>query len=165
MSLSRQSVLDAISNHPDPESGRGLEAMGQIKDITISGSTDCKVTIGLTPHSFPIADDVREALEAKIVAKNPNTNVTIEIVSHDRPPARVGQIGLRARSVIAVGSGKGGVGKSTVAASIALTLRRMGAKVGLMDADVYGPSLPHFCLLYTSPSPRDATLSRMPSSA
>ena len=65
------------------------------------------------------------------------------MIEHERPPVAIGQIGLQVKSVIAVGSGKGGVGKSTVAASIALTLAKSGAKVGLMDADVYGPSLPH----------------------
>jgi ATP-binding protein involved in chromosome partitioning len=60
-----------------------------------------------------------------------------------RPPEPVGTIGLTTKSVIAVGSGKGGVGKSTIAASIAFGLKRSGAQVGLMDADVYGPSVPH----------------------
>jgi ATP-binding protein involved in chromosome partitioning len=62
---------------------------------------------------------------------------------HQRPPQKIGEIGLTAKSVIAVGSGKGGVGKSTIATSIALGLARAGSKVGLMDADVYGPSVPH----------------------
>jgi len=62
---------------------------------------------------------------------------------HQRPAQKIGQVGLTAKSVIAVGSGKGGVGKSTIAASIAIGLARAGSKVGLMDADVYGPSIPH----------------------
>jgi ATP-binding protein involved in chromosome partitioning len=69
--------------------------------------------------------------------------VTVAIATHDRPPPKLGQIGLEAKSVIAVGSGKGGVGKSTIAASIALGLARAGSQVGLLDADVYGPSVPH----------------------
>jgi ATP-binding protein involved in chromosome partitioning len=67
----------------------------------------------------------------------------VELAVHDRKPGKLGQIGLTAKSVIAVGSGKGGVGKSTIAASIAYGLARAGSKVGLMDADVYGPSIPH----------------------
>jgi ATP-binding protein involved in chromosome partitioning len=70
-------------------------------------------------------------------------SVSITVAVHDRPPPKLGQIGLEAKSVIAVGSGKGGVGKSTIAASIALGLARAGSRVGLLDADVYGPSVPH----------------------
>ena len=70
-------------------------------------------------------------------------NVTVSVEPHDRPPGKLGQIGLEAKSVIAVGSGKGGVGKSTIAASIALGLARAGSKTCLLDADVYGPSVPH----------------------
>ncbi|MGB7344511.1 MAG: Mrp/NBP35 family ATP-binding protein [Pirellulaceae bacterium] len=151
MPLSVDSVRQAIASHPDPETGRPLGKMDQIKDIAVDG-TSTNVTIGLTSHSMPIQDDVRDAIESKIVAANPGTSVTVKIVNHDRPPARIGQIGLRAKSVIAVGSGKGGVGKSTVAASIALTLRRLGSKVGLMDADVYGPSVPHLLGLSGRPA-------------
>jgi ATP-binding protein involved in chromosome partitioning len=140
--LSPETIRNAIDEHPDPETGRPIGSMGQIKDITIEDHR-ATVTIGLTSHSAPIADEVADALESKIVAAAPGSEITIELVDHPRPPARVGQIALRAKSVIAVGSGKGGVGKSTVAACLALTLRRFGAKVGLMDADVYGPSIPH----------------------
>ncbi len=128
-----------------------MASMGQIKQVSVDdGAVD--VTIGLTSHSLPIVGDVKQGIEAKITALAPDTQVSISIVDHPRPPVRVGQIGLRARSVIAVGSGKGGVGKSTVAASIALTLRRLGAKVGLMDADVYGPSIPHLLGLSGRPA-------------
>ena len=72
-----------------------------------------------------------------------DTDIHIDVVEHQRPPEKIGQIGLTAKSVIAVGSGKGGVGKSTIAASIAYGLKNAGATVGLMDADVYGPSIPH----------------------
>ena len=154
MTLSTESVRNAISKHPDPESGRSLESMDQIKEISIDDQT-VNLTIGLTTHSMPIADDVREALESLVVAAHPGATVNVNVVEHERPPARVGQIGLRVRSVIAVGSGKGGVGKSTVAASIALTLRRLGAKVGLMDADVYGPSVPHLLGLSGRPAISD----------
>ena len=149
--LSAESIRKAIGNHPDPETGRSIDAMGQIIDISIEGN-QATVTIGLTSHCAPIADDIADALESKILAAAPGSVVTIKIVDHHRPPARVGQIALRAKSVIAVGSGKGGVGKSTVAAMIALTLRRFGAKVGLMDADVYGPSIPHLLGLSGRPA-------------
>lgn len=136
-----ETIQKIVDEHPDPETGRPLGSMGQVKDVSLEDS-NVKITIALATHSFPIQEEVVSAIESKVVATAPGTQVSVSIVSHERPPARVGQIGLRAKSVIAVGSGKGGVGKSTVAASIALSLRRYGAKVGLMDADVYGPSIP-----------------------
>jgi ATP-binding protein involved in chromosome partitioning len=146
-----ETIRNAIANYPDPETGRPMGSMGQIKDVAVSG-TSVTITIGLTSHSAPIAADVIEALSSRIVATAPGSVVQIQVVDHPRPPARVGQIALKAKSVIAVGSGKGGVGKSTVAASIALTLRRLGSKVGLMDADVYGPSIPHLLGLSGRPA-------------
>ncbi len=150
-SLSEQTVRTAIADHPDPETGRPIDSMGQIHKIEIDGDR-ATVTLGLSSHSAPIAEEVTAALESKITAAAPGSQIVFDVVDHPRPPARVGQIGLRVKSVIAVGSGKGGVGKSTVAASIALSLRRMGSKVGLMDADVYGPSIPHLLGLSGRPS-------------
>lgn len=149
--LSVDVVRNAIANHPDPETGRPIGTLNQIQDIVVDGSM-VTVTIGLTSHTMPIADEVVETLRSRIVAAAPGSQVTINVVPHERAAARLGQIGLRVKSVIVVGSGKGGVGKSTVAASIALTLRRLGAKVGLMDADVYGPSIPHLLGLKGRPS-------------
>ena len=67
----------------------------------------------------------------------------MELAVHQRKPEKLGEIGLAAKTVVAVGSGKGGVGKSSIAAYLACGLRRAGCEVGLMDADVYGPSIPH----------------------
>ncbi|MDG2221266.1 MAG: Mrp/NBP35 family ATP-binding protein [Rubripirellula sp.] len=146
-----ETIEKIVGEYPDPETGRALRSMGQVKEVSVDGSTVI-VTIALTTHSMPIREDVAEAIESRIVAAVPGSQVQLKFVTHERPPARIGQIGLRAKSVIAVGSGKGGVGKSTVAASIALTLRRYGAKVGLMDADVYGPSIPHLLGLSGRPA-------------
>ncbi|TWU58465.1 antiporter inner membrane protein [Rubripirellula tenax] len=155
-SLSVEAVRTAIEAYPDPESGRPIGSMDQIRDVVVSGASSTTITIGLTSHSMPIADEVADALRSRIVAAIPGTDVDVQTVHHDRAPARLGQIGLRCKSVIAVGSGKGGVGKSTVAASLALTLRRMGSKVGLMDADVYGPSIPHLLGLSGRPAITEA---------
>lgn len=149
--LTVDSVRAAITSHPDPETGRPIGKMDQIHDIVVDGNT-VAITLGLTSHSVPIADEVVDALRSKIVAAMPGTDVNVNVVDQPRPPVRLGQIALRAKSVITVGSGKGGVGKSTVAASLALTLKRMGAKVGLMDADVYGPSIPHLLGLSGRPA-------------
>ncbi|MGC4006217.1 MAG: Mrp/NBP35 family ATP-binding protein [Pirellulales bacterium] len=85
-------------------------------------------------------------------------SVTVDIAPHHRPAVPAGPGGLPIKSVIAVGSGKGGVGKSTIAASIAVGLARGGARVGLMDADVYGPSVPHLFGVTTMPEPAGGRL-------
>jgi ATP-binding protein involved in chromosome partitioning len=102
------------------------------------------VTLGLTSWSGPVAEETRAAAEELLRAEFPDAaNVAVELVDHVRPAEKIGQIGLTVKSVIAVGSGKGGVGKSTIAASLAYGLSGAGSKVGLLDADVYGPSVPH----------------------
>ena len=128
-----------------------MGSMGQVHGVAVDDGR-VTATVALASHSAPIADEVIETLESKIVATHPGTEVTLNVVNHERPAARSGQVGLRVKSVIAVGSGKGGVGKSTVAAAVAVTLRRLGAKVGLMDADVYGPSIPHLLGLTGRPA-------------
>ncbi len=149
--ITAEQIQDAIGSLPDPETGRPLGSMGQVKQVDVNNN-HVDVTIALTSHSLPIADDVKQAIEARISALAPDSQISIKIADHPRPPARLGQIGMRVKSVIVIGSGKGGVGKSTVAASIALTLRRLGAKAGLLDADVYGPSVPHLLGLSGRPS-------------
>jgi ATP-binding protein involved in chromosome partitioning len=137
------SVTAALAGIADPESGRPLAEMGQIKSITAAADT-IAVTIGLTTHSAVLWNATRGRIEEALRSRFPQTaTIDVTIVPHDRPLLKLGQIGLEARSVIAVGSGKGGVGKSTIAASIAIGLARAGSRVGMLDADVYGPSVPH----------------------
>jgi ATP-binding protein involved in chromosome partitioning len=136
-------IQQAISRMKDPETGRTLDKTGQIGTIAIDGSR-AVCEIKLSAHSSPIHDEYRDSLTDTIRAAAPDlTAVEVRVTPLDRPPPTIGQVGLTIKSVIAVGSGKGGVGKSTLAASIALTLQKAGARVGLMDADVYGPSIPH----------------------
>ena len=149
--LDNGAVERVLAEFKDPETGRSALQLDQIRDIQING-TDLSLTLALTTHSAPIWDDVRSALEERLRNKLPQfSSVTINHIVHERPAAKLGEIGLTAKSVIAVGSGKGGVGKSTIAASIALALKRSGCKVGLMDADVYGPSVPHLLGLTGKP--------------
>jgi ATP-binding protein involved in chromosome partitioning len=141
--LDRQAVEQALAELLDPETGRSVVRMEQLKHVAIDGN-HVEVTLGLTSWAAPIWDEIRDAAQKQLQERLPTgTQVAVKIVEHHRPPEKIGEIGLAAKSVIAVGSGKGGVGKSTVAASIAYGLKNFGAKVGLMDADVYGPSIPH----------------------
>jgi ATP-binding protein involved in chromosome partitioning len=141
--VNREAVLSALSDLADPETGRSVVHMEQVRDVTIDGGR-IDVALGLTTWSSLLWEDTRKEAENLLRAKlRPGTEVSVRIVEHARPPERIGEIGLTAKSVIAVGSGKGGVGKSTIAASLAYGLKNGGAQVGLMDADVYGPSIPH----------------------
>ncbi|MCA9123069.1 MAG: Mrp/NBP35 family ATP-binding protein [Planctomycetaceae bacterium] len=136
-------VEAALKDFQDPETGRSALQLDQIRDIQLSG-TQLSLTLGLTTWSAPIWQDTETRLKQQLQAMFPQlTDVKVDRVIQDRAPHPLGEIGVRVKSVIAVGSGKGGVGKSTMSASIAVGLKRAGAKVGLMDADVYGPSIPH----------------------
>jgi ATP-binding protein involved in chromosome partitioning len=136
-------VATALADLRDPETGRSLAETGQLA-VTAADASAVAVTLRLTTHSAILWNATRARAEELVRAAFPAVpSVTVTIAPHDRPPPKLGQIGLEAKSVIAVGSGKGGVGKSTIAASIALGLARAGSRVGLLDADVYGPSVPH----------------------
>lgn len=118
--------------------------MGQVGGVEVAGE-DVRVEVRLTSWVAPIRDETLEALRGRLAAEGGVDPLRCVVLAtpHDRPAEKLGQIGVTAKSVVAVGSGKGGVGKSTIAASIAFGLRNAGSKVGLMDADVYGPSVPH----------------------
>jgi ATP-binding protein involved in chromosome partitioning len=136
-------VAGSLTDLRDPETGRPLAETGQLT-VTTADTAAIAVTLRLTTHSAILWKTTRARAEELIRTAFPAVgNVTVSVEPHDRPPGKLGQIGLEAKSVIAVGSGKGGVGKSTIAASIALGLARAGSKTGLLDADVYGPSVPH----------------------
>lgn len=136
-------VQSLVADFPDPESGRSITTFDQIKDIAIHGDR-LSLTLELTTWAAPLWQDVVDALTEKLRSAFPQlTAVEVNRQIQRRPPQKLGEIGVTAKTVIAVGSGKGGVGKSTVAASLALGLARAGCSVGLLDADVYGPSIPH----------------------
>jgi len=143
--VSPQEVLEALKHVEDPALHRDIVSLGYVKDIEV-GFERVAVVIQLKTTSSPgqseLAQRVRKAVEALGVP-----NVEVEIATPApaaAAPAPRGQSNLipQVKNTIAVASGKGGVGKSTVAANLAVALHRQGAKVGLMDTDVYGPSVP-----------------------
>jgi ATP-binding protein involved in chromosome partitioning len=157
-SFDADSVAAVLREFQDPETGRGIGSLGQLKQVRITDDL-LAVDLGLTSWSAPLADETRQACEALLKSSFPNAReVEVKIVPHERPADKIGQIGLTAKSVIAVGSGKGGVGKSTLATMIALGLKREGCKVGIMDADVYGPSVPHLLGVTERPTAIDNRL-------
>jgi ATP-binding protein involved in chromosome partitioning len=145
-------VQAALAAFPDPETGRSALGQQQIRDVNLSDGK-LSLTLALTTWAAPIADEVQQTLEDELRAKFPQLReIRIRRAVMERPSKPLGDIGVTVKSVIAVGSGKGGVGKSTMAASLAIGLQRSGAKVGLMDADVYGPSIPHLLGAMDSPT-------------
>jgi len=155
MEINQANVEQVLSGFRDPETGRSVVQQKQVQQIEADGSR-IAVTLGLTTHSAPIWEDTRQAAEKLLREKFPAAQtVEVKLAVHQRPPMKLGQIGLSAKSVIAVGAGKGGVGKSTIATSLALGLKRAGCQVGLMDADVYGPSVPHLLGVNQRPMTED----------
>ncbi len=142
--LTERDVLDALKGVKDPDLGRDLVDLGMIKDIKIGDGT-VSLMVNLTTPACPmkaqIERDVRTALESRLPGEWA-INITMGAEVRGKGIVETGDI-AGIKNVIAVGSGKGGVGKSTMAAAIAYGLRSYGASVGLMDADVYGPSIPH----------------------
>jgi ATP-binding protein involved in chromosome partitioning len=153
MTTSVSQLEQAIADFKDPETGLPAAGQKQFRDLQVS-ETSASLTLALATHSAVIAEETKERLASQIRSRLPQLkDVKITLANHERPPQKLGQVGLTAKSVIAVGSGKGGVGKSTIAVSIALALKRAGSKVGLLDTDVYGPSVPHLLGLQDEPAP------------
>jgi ATP-binding protein involved in chromosome partitioning len=141
MTLTNDQVVSALRTVQDPELFKDIVTLGMVKNVEIHGS-DVKVRVELTTPGCPMKDvierDVTNALKSAGAA-----TVQVELTAQVRGPAQPRKDVLpQVKNIIAVGAGKGGVGKSTVALNLAIGLRRCGAQVGLMDGDVYGPSMP-----------------------
>ncbi|RLS58784.1 MAG: MRP family ATP-binding protein [Planctomycetota bacterium] len=139
--LSESSVQAAVSGVRDPEIGRSLGELKMVRSVQVSG-TAVRIGIELPTPAYPGRERITAAIR-QVMTPQGASSVEVEYTWTVQGKGTGGAIGLNVKNVIAVGSGKGGVGKSTVAASLALGLKHFGAKVGLMDADVYGPSIPH----------------------
>src|SRR5262245_60424142 len=124
--VSEAAVRQVLDDFRDPETGRSVTRLEQVHNVRLEGGK-LAVTLGLTTHSSPLWKEIGAELEDLLAAKFPELKeVNVIVEQHERAPMKLGQIGLTAKSVIAVGSGKGGVGKSTIAASIAYGLKRAG---------------------------------------
>lgn len=139
--MTTEAILNALSNVQEPDLGKDLVTLNMVKNVAIEGN-DVSFTVVLTTPACPMKDMIKNAcINAVQLLVKKEANVTVNFTSNtstNRMDAKTILGGVK--NIIAVVSGKGGVGKSTVAANLALAIAESGAKVGLMDADIYGPS-------------------------
>jgi ATP-binding protein involved in chromosome partitioning len=140
--MTEADILKALSNVQEPDLGKDLVSLNMVKDIVIDGN-DVSFTIILTTPACPMKDMMSNAsINAIKILVNKDANVKVNFTSNTSSNRKDNNVLPGVKNVIAVISGKGGVGKSTVAANLALALAQGGGKIGLMDADIYGPSVP-----------------------
>jgi ATP-binding protein involved in chromosome partitioning len=142
--ISEADVLQALQGIKDPELNRDFTELGMIRDVRPSGGV-ISLSVILTTPACPLKDEIGNRIRGALLERIPG--VTAVNIDFGAQVVQFRGVGDKApipgvKNVIAVGSGKGGVGKSTVAANLALALKNAGAAVGLVDADVYGPNLP-----------------------
>ncbi len=141
--LDTQSILKVLQPVKDPELDKSLVDLNMIRNVTVDGGK-VKFTLVLTTPSCPlremIVDDCKKAVKTLSGVESVEVDVTAETPQQKSVPDRQGIPGVK--NIIAVSSGKGGVGKSTVAVNVAVALAQAGSKVGLLDADIYGPNAP-----------------------
>ena len=169
VSLSRESVIEALGQVKDPASGKDIYAQGLVRALTVDGGA-VRFVIEVEPERAQRFDAVRAAAEDAVRAIPGVNQVSVVMTAHsNKPPPPDLKMGRRAEAkgpaklpgverIVAIASGKGGVGKSTVSANLAVGLAAEGRRVGLLDADVYGPSQPRMLGVSGRPASPDGKI-------
>jgi ATP-binding protein involved in chromosome partitioning len=139
----QEAILKALARIRDPDLGRDIVALGFIKDLEVSGE-NVSFSIELTTPACPVRDQMKEQAYRAVLSLPGVRKVDVTMTSQVRSTRSDEKDRLLplVKNIIPIASGKGGVGKSTVSANMAVALSKLGARVGLMDADVYGPTIP-----------------------
>src|SRR5262249_27548100 len=140
--VTEEQVLGVLKRVQDPDLRKDIVSLGFIRNLRIDGGK-VSFDLNLTTPACPVKDQMRDEAISLVRALPGVRNVDVKMTSEVRQAQQLDKTALSSvRNIVAVGSGKGGVGKSTIAVNIAAALASEGARVGLLDGDIYGPTTP-----------------------